>query len=460
MDPGLAGLEAGLAEDRAPTKGAILLDLSKKEQGNPSKDYKKLHRKLKQEYTVALNKDHITLDRLLSAQLVIFAGPREKFHEDEFTAIEQYIIKGGSVLFMLGEGGEGKYNTNIVALIEKYGIAFNNDSVVRTVYHKYMHPKECLITNGILCQDLVRAAKGEKKAEKAAADSLGLTITREEGDVANAGKDNGGLEFVFPYGCTLNVMKPAVPVLSSGPISYPLNRPVGAVYSRADAGRMCVLGSVRMLDDEFFDSEKNKQMTDALIRWLMRSGDLDVGFAYGEEPELSDYHHIPHTQGLAMNLRSCLQENEPLPGDFTHLFDSTLFKFDMDLVPEGVRLYQQLGVPHQPLTLIPPSFETPMPALQPAVFPPCLREPPPPSLELFDLDEQFASERVRLAQLTNKCGDDDLDYYIRQAGEVLQVTPKLREGRKGAKHILEHIFKELVQFKKMNQDVPPGAMQE
>lgn len=36
--------------------------------------------------------------------------------------------------------------------------------------------------------------------------------------------------------------------------------------------------------------------------------------------------------------------------------------------------------------------------LQPAVFPPALREPPPPALELFDLDEHFASEAVRLAR--------------------------------------------------------------
>jgi intraflagellar transport protein 52 len=28
---------------------------------------------------------------------------------------------------------------------------------------------------------------------------------------------------------------------------------------------------------------------------------------------------------------------------------------------------------------------------------------PPPSLELFDLDEQFSSEKVRVAQITNKC---------------------------------------------------------
>ena len=27
---------------------------------------------------------------------------------------------------------------------------------------------------------------------------------------------------------------------------------------------------------------------------------------------------------------------------------------------------------------------------------------------------QFASERVRLAKLTNKCKDEDLDFYVRQ----------------------------------------------
>ncbi len=26
----------------------------------------------------------------------------------------------------------------------------NSDSVVRTNYHKYFHPKECLISNGVL----------------------------------------------------------------------------------------------------------------------------------------------------------------------------------------------------------------------------------------------------------------------------------------------------------------------
>ena len=35
---------------------------------------------------------------------------------------------------------------------------------------------------------------------------------------------------MYPFGATLNVQKPAVPILSSGTVSYPLNRPIGAAY--------------------------------------------------------------------------------------------------------------------------------------------------------------------------------------------------------------------------------------
>eukprot|EP00927_Polykrikos_kofoidii_P027243 TRINITY_DN24043_c0_g1_i1.p1 TRINITY_DN24043_c0_g1~~TRINITY_DN24043_c0_g1_i1.p1 ORF type:complete len:450 (-),score=108.27 TRINITY_DN24043_c0_g1_i1:43-1392(-) len=440
----------------------ILFDVSKKEQGNPNSNFKKFHRKIKTDYKVTVNKEIITSEKLRMANLVIFAGPREMFTGEEFGAIKEFLSNGGSVLIILGEGGEARYNTNVNYLLEEFGIVFNPDAVVRTVYHKYHHPKEALITHGILCKDMPRFAKGEKKEDNQTVEKLQLQITKDECDMGSINKDTSGLEFVFPYGATLSVQKPALPVLSSGPISYPLNRPVAAVYnnkSTPSGGRLCALGSVRMLDDDFLELEKNKSVVDVLLKWLLGLGDCDLSFPYGEEPELSEYHHIPHTQGLAMNLRSCLHENEALPNDFTQLFDDTLFKFDTDLIPEGVKLYEQLGVKHEPLTLIPPQFETPMPALQPAVFPPCLREPPPPALDLFDLDEQFASERVRLAQLTNKCTDDDLDFYIRQAGDILGVTQKLGD-RRTSKHILEYIFKELVGYKKMNQDVPPGGVQE
>lgn len=65
-----------------------------------------------------------------------------------------------------------------------------------------------------------------------------------------------------------------------------------------------------------------------------------------------------------------------------------------------LRSYDQLSVKHEQLALMNPQFEVPLPPLQPAVFPPDFRELPPPQLELFDLDEVFSSEKVRLAQVS------------------------------------------------------------
>lgn len=69
----------------------------------------------------------------------------------------------------------------------------------------------------------------------------------------------------------------------------------------------------------------------------------------------------------------------------------TLYKVDNNLVPESLELYSKLNVKHEILSIIPPQFETPLPPLQLAVFDPIIKDFPNPNLELFDLDEQFAS---------------------------------------------------------------------
>ena len=53
------------------------------------------------------------------------------------------------------------------------------------------------------------------------------------------------------------------------------------------------------------------------------------------------------------------------------------------------------------------------------MFPPTFRELNNPQLELFDLDEAFSSEKARLSQITNKCTDDDIEYYVREAADIL-----------------------------------------
>jgi len=426
-----------------------LVDQSKKEVGNPQGNYKKFFRRLKTNHRFTVNKDVLSPEKLQGIDLLIFAGPREMFSSEEFIVIKNYISNGGSVLVLLGEGGEDKGGTNLNYLLEDYGMSVNSDAVVRTVYHKYHHPKEALVTNGVVCKDLVRAARGEKKQESKPM-GLNLQITKEDVDVTAVGNEGGGLEFVYPYGATLNVQRPAIPVLSSGPLSYPLQRPVAAVCSTPAAGRICALGAVRMIDDNFFDLEDNRVLFDTLILWLLGMTSIDFTSPIGDE--ISEYQHIPHTQGLAMPLRGCLQEVETLPQDFTQLFADKLFQFGVELIPEAVLLYEQLGVKRELLTCIVPQFETPMPALQAAVFPAIIVEPPRPALDLFDLDEHFASERARLAMLANKCTDDDLDFFICQAGGILGVTPKLESNSRSSKHHLEFIFKELLRFKMMNQE--------
>ena len=95
------------------------------------------------------------------------------------------------------------------------------------------------------------AKKGDQKQGKYA------KRYRDTKDELSERDENGGLKFVYPYGATLNVHRPAVPILSSGPISFPANRPVGAFYTSAKKGKLFVLGSIKFFHDDFFEKEDN-----------------------------------------------------------------------------------------------------------------------------------------------------------------------------------------------------------
>ncbi len=53
---------------------------------------------------------------------------------------------------------------------------------------------------------------------------------------ATSAPKDSGIEFVYPYGCTLSVQRPAVPVLSSGRIAYPMSRPLAAAWWQVRPG--------------------------------------------------------------------------------------------------------------------------------------------------------------------------------------------------------------------------------
>ena len=47
--------------------------------------------------------------------------------------------------------------------------------------------------------------------------------------------------------------------------------------------------------------------------------------------------------------------------------------------------------------------------------------------------------------------EEDLEYYVRECGDILGVASKLAPDSRDAKHILEYIFAQVVEFKKLNQ---------
>ncbi|KEG12595.1 putative intraflagellar transport protein component [Trypanosoma grayi] len=482
----------------SPTKESppkILFNVCRKELYHPNKGYKQLARRLRQISTIDMNKEDVTVDRMLPYDIVVFGAPQEKLSEEDMTAVREYVERGGSVIMLFGDGHGGRYSYLNQTLEEWTGIVLNEDCVVRTVMNKYLHPKEVCVANGVTNRAINKAAgknvlgalgyQSERTGLQAAGSAFGdrgapMTLNR----TIAAGGFGGGtmnaaamamqqpaaddtvvegptsLVFVYPHGLSFNVNRPAVPILSSGFMAYPLNRPIAAVWESSDAvehngrkkqGKLLLIGSALVMEDTWFGKEENELLTTVLFDYMNHRVKLNQIDA--DEPDITDYNHVPDIASLSERLRVAVEQQEELPRDFTKLFQMETFKLDTDLIPQVIETYDKLNVKQEPLTLIPPEFLTPLPPVKPAVFEPTHRDPMPPALDLFDLDEEFAPEKVRLSQLTNKCKPEDVQFYILQGAEILGVTKKLRSPRnRDPRALLDYVFRQVVQYKKVNAE--------
>ena len=157
-------------------------------------------------------------------------------------------------------------------------------------------------------------------------------------------------------------------------------------------------GSGAMFSDQFLEKEDNAKILEVIFDFLT-SDKIELNKIDSEDPEITDYHMIPNTPMLSDRLRTCLQvrsivvtrvtvssahstssssflcskESDEIPSAFTRLFNTRLFSISTSLVPSAIKSYHELNVKHEPLKLITPQFETPLPPLQAAVFPPSFR---------------------------------------------------------------------------------------
>ncbi len=319
-----------LADNQQPVKMEnnlnILFNQSKDEMFSLTSGYKKFQRELKN-FKIFTNREDITLEKLIANRIFVSIGPQKKFTSSEIEALKTYVNQhNGSLLILLTEGGESKSNTNINYLLEEYGIFINNDAIIRTTYYKYFNPKEALVSDGIL--------------NRALSEACGKLLDIASYDMQNNQKNQTAqsMHFVYPFGSTLNVQKPAVAVLSSGTICFPINRPLCAVYGnvRKQPGKICVLGSSHIFHDNYIDKEENRKILEVIFKFLTEDSFV-LNSIDAEDPEISEYNFIPNINTISDRVKTCLQDSEEIPRDITKLFDTQLFALDLTQLPKGKR---------------------------------------------------------------------------------------------------------------------------
>ncbi|XP_034940573.1 intraflagellar transport protein 52 homolog [Chelonus insularis] len=405
----------------------VLFDSSKNEK-RLNEEFKILQRKLKAKWKFSEFNDVLSEELLATAELLVLAEPRSKFTELELNSIRGFINSGKNVLVMLGEGGENKLNTNINFLLEEFGIMINNDSVIRMSYSRNLHPKECTISHG---------------------------LSNKSGFVNNH-NDSANLRFLYPYGATLNVVQPSIVALSSGSMAVPTNRPICAYYfSSTSTGKLVVLGSSKLLTDAYIEKEKNDTLREMIFEFF-ESKEWKGKDIYIDDVDNLEYTFVPDIVQQADNPKVCTQDidSHDIPREYTKFFKHEFYSINLSMIPDCLKAYQDLGIKHEPLTLITPHFETPLPPTQASVFPPSFQELPPPALELFDLDEAFSSDILKLSQLTNKYlsskdphNEMELSCYIQEFGEIIRINPSEASS---AKEILKCIVLKINNFRTMS----------
>lgn len=227
-----------------------------------------------------------------------------------------------------------------------------SDATVRPHYYKHFHPKECIIGGGIVCNPMCKAVLDQNVP------SISYDFTDEKSKV----------QFIYPYGVTLNVRSPSNVLLTTGSVVYPFNRPIAGYYCNDRGGKILAIGSGYMFEDKYIGEETNMLIWEYLIGVLTDQSHKFTTYDFADI-DLNDNALIPDTVFMADQPKICLPESIDcdIPIDFKDMFDTRLHSINNDLLPDVISCYEQVNVKYEPLKLIKPQFEIPLPSSQLAV---------------------------------------------------------------------------------------------
>lgn len=374
-------------------------------------------------------KDEIRFDSIRSFDLIILPNVcDENLSTKEIEELKQYVDLGKSCALWAQEHTQRLEQVN--EFLSKFGMKFERDGVVRTAFSKYLHPKNALINDGILHPSLL----SKSSCANQQTDVVVLKATSE--DESN--------QFVYPHGCSIDVSAPSQPILSSGMFSFPCKRPIACAWedissaTRIERGRIVAIGSSLMFADEWIEKEGNQDLFTSFTKFLLHDGISFEQSLNRREGRIEEAKVVPDIESLSERLRWCVDSSPPLPQDVTSLLRKSPLSYDMSMVSRVVKLYRELNVEKEPLSLITPEFVLPTPPLQPAVFPPKVLPFDPPALEFFDLEEELSEPPIRLGRLATEHNEGDLESFIRGAGACVGLHEYNEEA--GVKGILYLAF--------------------
>lgn len=154
----------------------------------------------------------------------------------------------------------------------------------------------------------------------------------------------GGLNFLYPFGTSMLIEEPVLPLLSSGPVSYPVNEVLMCMSQIQSSGKLFVLGSWRIFSDGYYEKEENEKVFEFIMNNIGET--VTESFEPVIEEEINEKFKIrkitPNIEVISEKLKNALQESSDISNTFFNKFDYQLFKAQFDLLPEALQLYDKL----------------------------------------------------------------------------------------------------------------------
>lgn len=296
-------------------------------------------------------------------------------------AFLKFCSSGNSAI--IAAEGEGHDVRRLSNLASKFGVEFHEDCVIRPNPYKHYHPKDALLEDFIANRGLDEPLRKHIRLRHD-------TEPSDDDDQASRAKLLLGIEsgprIVYARGCTLKLhanihARTTTVMLTSSKWTVPNRQAICAFYRESNSNcRVIMLGSSQMMSDAYLRSEDNESLLKSLLDFIVDKS-FFINISDARTIEIPEPVYGPDIERLVDTPIPCLQKPEALPDELdlqtTSLLDRRLFSVDSSLVPVIGRAYQDLMVPHEPLTLIKPNFLVKRPALRPATHGFLLRRPTP-----------------------------------------------------------------------------------